>query len=260
MTTPTRNPVAAAPAEQLDLHTLIDTTLRQLDNLITQAAPLVDTHQRGIGFLTVEAAKVMDDNLRAEKRDRINQAKWGIKLTGPVPAPVTVSAVSLIDEAERVCGDWASNLEGRLERAGICFLYSQSFTGIGYDDAQTARLAAVVEVIRTPTTLGNIHRDLEALVVKFKTLIDGSAKAYRLREPCPYCHLHTLVCYPEQHLVVCEQDPKTGRYEPCVCDDSYCHCKTRAHRRHEWTRTNRGKWGLYGLRDALNLANRTTNS
>jgi hypothetical protein len=260
MVTPVDQAVNAWNAEHGDagdLRALLDAALRELDQLLTVADNLVDTRQPGIGFLTADAAKVMDDTVRKERRDRVEQAKHGIKLTGPIPAPVTVSAVSLIEETERICGEWADNIDARLQRAGVCFIHGQVFTSIGIADAQVGRLLDLVHVVDRRPLLARIHSDVEDLLARHRSLIDGREKAYRLRESCPHCGRNTLVCYPESHLVVCEKDPKTGRYEPCVCDDSYCRCKTTGRHRHEWSREYRGRWSIYGLRDSLNLANRT---
>jgi hypothetical protein len=265
MVTPLDQAVDAWNAEHgdhTDLRTLIGSALLELDQLLPLAGGLVDTHQRGIGFLTVEAAKVMNDLVRSERRDRIAQAKDGIKLTGPVPAPGSIAAYSLREEAQRVCDELAQILTTRLNRAGVCLIPTPPIPAnwIGIHDPHVARLADLVAVTRRTSTLRVIHGHVEDITTRVRRLIDGNdTKA--LPEPCPFCHRHTLVAYlaEDQEVIRCERDPKTGQHETCICDDSYCHCKTGGRRRHEWHR-NKGsqKWGWYGLRQDQDLASRTT--
>jgi len=252
--------------DHTDLHTLIDGTLRELDQLLPLAGALIDTRQRGAGFLTVEARRVMDDMVRTDRRDQLENLKAGIKPSGATPAPGSISAYSIREEAQRDVDDLAEWLNHRMRTAGICLVRDQSYASIGYDDQHIGRLADYVHATTNVGLLGEVHRTVEDITTRTRIVIDGrDAKA--LPDPCPFCGRHTLVMYASrpwekrgatgEGVIRCERDPKTFKYETCTCDDSYCHCKTASHQRHEWRNGEKGKWGWYGLRDDINYAHRT---
>lgn len=245
--------------DHTDLQALIAASLHELDELLPLAGALVDTHQHGIGFLTVEARKVMDDMVRAERRDRVEHAKAGIKLTGATPAPGSITAYSVREEAQRDVDQLAEWLNHRMRTAGICLVRDRNCAGIGYADAHIGRLAQYVAETTGTALLREVHTTVEDITTRIRRVVDGrDTKA--LPDPCPFCGHHTLVAYLAEGVIRCERDPHTGEYEPCTCNDSYCHCKTGGRRRHEWHRDKGSqKWGWYGLRQDQNLATRTTN-
>ena len=252
--------------DHTDLRTLISSCLHDLDRLLPLANALVDTRQRGIGFLSVEARMVMDDLVRKERRDQLDNLKAGIKLTGATPAPGSISAYSILEEAQRDLDDLAEWLNHRMRTVGVCLVRDLSHAGFGYEDAHIARLAQYVAETTSVQLLRHAHVTLEDITTRTRNMVDGrDIKAHP--EPCPFCGRRTLVVYltrPWEHagatgegVIRCERDPKTGQYEDCVCNDSYCPCKTAARHRHEWRNGQKGKWGWYGLRDDLNYAKRT---
>lgn len=264
VTDPSLSPATEALLKELqvrsvaheDLQDLIAATLRELDQLLPLAGALVDTHQHGIGFLTVEARKVMDDLVRQERRDHVEHAKAGIKLTGATPAPGSITAYSVREEAQRDVDQLAEWLNHRMRTAGICLVRGQSYAGLGINDPHVARLAEYVAATTALPLLREVHTTVEDITTRTRRVVDGrDTKA--LPEPCPFCRHLTLVAYLAEGLIRCERDPHTGEYEPCICNDSYCHCKTGGRRRHEWHRDKGSqKWGWYGLRQDQNLANR----
>ena len=256
----------ALHGDHTDLRTLISSCLHDLDRLLPLAGALVDTRQRGIGFLSVEARMVMDDLVRKERRDQLDNLKAGIKLTGATPAPGSIAAYSVREEAQRDLDELAEWLNHRMRTAGVCMVSGLSFAGIGYDDPHVARLARYVAETTSISLLRYVHTTLEDITGRTRNVVDGrDIKAHP--EPCPFCGRRTLVVYltrPWEHaaatgegVIRCERDPHTGQYETCVCNDTYCACKTGGRHRHEWRNGQKGKWGWYGLRDDLNYAKRT---
>lgn len=214
---------------------------------------LVDTRQAGLGFLSVEAAKVQDDLIRQERRDRYAHARDRISVTGVTPAPGSISAFSLLAEWTSLLTEIERFLAERLRSAGLCHLALRP-GHVDLDD--TTRYTRVLELLagcRRTRWLERLHSDLVDLHDRITRCVDGT-QIKAMPDPCPWCGHHTLVADLTAGVITCSRDPHTGNLEPCVCSDSYCGCKTPSRDRHTWRRDKKAhkttSW--HGLRRAIN--------
>lgn len=214
---------------------------------------LLDTHQAGIGFLTVEAAKVQDDLLRTERHDRLAHARDGLTVPGHAPAPVSVSPLSLMGEWRDLLLDTHRFLSEHAARAGIvdAFASDDATTDDELADALTTRL--VVLGFKRTSYLNRLHRDLVSLGDRGARCIDGT-QIKAMPDPCPWCGLNTLVADLTNGVITCGTDAATGIRQWCICSDSYCPCHTNHRHRHTWVRDHKPhkttSW--QGLRRAIN--------
>jgi hypothetical protein len=283
-------PAAATPADDTELRVLIAACLAQLAESLPLVRALVDSHQRGIGFLTVEGRKVMDDLIRSERRDQIRittekdptRRQWlspTVRGSGPVPIPGSVAAYAVIDEVTRLAWRIIHDIHRKLDDVTISGtrIFGPTCTACLHrscveirrrrwntDEApplldllQTA--GALIRVVTHIPTLRDIHNELEDVATRAKRIVDGSSLHTHPRA-CPHCNLHTLIIHMDgpatEWLIQCERDPHTGNYEPCTCSDSYCQCKTTGRHRHVWKYTERKHKGTSwdGLTRAQNHA------
>lgn len=242
------NHVAAA-----DLHVLIVAAIAHITTDLATVRQLLTAPQAGIGFLTVEAAKVQGDLIRAERRERHRMTKEGIVPTGEVPAPAAIAAYSLIAETDDLLNDIADRVTTRLARARVSSIHTRP---LGHD-ATTAdradRTALLVGHLTRLPTLRRFHTELEDLHTRITRYIEG-AYLLGMPDPCPWCHRHTLVADLNTGVITCGRDPDTGNHETCLCTDSYCPCHAAGRHRHTWHRDHRAhkttSW--QGLRRAIN--------
>lgn len=231
---------------------------------------LTDTRHRGLGFLTPEARRIMDQQIRAERTDRATTARrlrdrqlhWNLydpapAASGPTRAPGNIRAWSWAVEADQVLTD--------LTRRAIRVLYADGVCTLRRLPAEHT-LRQLIGHVRTLSwdltdlrLLDTMIRQVEWLNQEASRIVDG-AQRVALNGDCPHCGRRTLVVHlsgDDEGVIRCGRDPHTGDLEPCVCDDAYCACKhsPRTHR-HEWHRdkgaTRDGWWHLY------DLLNRTT--
>lgn len=234
-----------------DLRTLVLTEMAGIHDDVRFIHALVVTRQPGLGFLSVEAAKVQDDLIRAERRDRARHAREGVKPSGVVPAPGSVTAFSLLAEWSHLLADVEQSITTRLLRAGVCHVTTHR---AGDDD--NTRFIRVSELIRVTTRrryLERLHTDLVDFHGRVTRCIDGN-QIKAMPDPCPWCHRMTLIANLTTGVIRCERDPHTGDYASCLCSDSYCQCKTTTKFRHEWRRDEKAhkSTSWQGLRSAIN--------
>lgn len=216
---------------------------------------LVDTHQAGLGFLSVEAAKVQDDLIRQERADRVQHARDRVTVTGITPAPGSINAISLLAEWSLLLYDADRFLTERLEAAGVCVITAPRDVD-AYALNDLLRYTRVLELLRgcrRSSWLRRFHADVVDLRTRITRCIDGN-QVKAMPDPCPWCHLPTLVADLTAGVITCSRDPHTGQYQPCICSDSYCACKTPGRSRHTWHRDHKAhkttSW--QGLRRAIN--------
>lgn len=257
--TPNLAAAVIADAAHAATLTLVLTELAAIRDELPALRALVDTRQAGLGFLSVEAAKVQDDLIRQERHDRARHAQDGIKVTGVTPAPGSINAFSLLAEWTGTLVEIERFLVERLAFAGLCHVATRP-TAHDLDD--TARYGRVLELLtgcRRTRWLTRLHADLVDLHERVTRCIDGS-QVKAMPDPCPWCGHHTLVADLTAGVIRCGRDPHTGNYEPCICSDSYCACKTPGQHRHEWRRDEKAhkttSW--QGLRRAINAREAVT--
>lgn len=236
-----------------DLQVLISTALTDLVNVLPKLRELVGGHQRGLGFLTPDAAAVMDDLVRTERRDRLYHAQQGIKVTGESPAPGNLQAWTLLAEIDLTLGHLVRRITTQMSRAGICPYLPHRRTGEPDTGDLIRTLRQLTWYVTRNRLLELTFRDVEDLVARADRVLDGDDKA-RLDAPCPHCERNTLVAYFNDGVIRCDRDPKSGRFEDCVCPDPMCDCKSRPHYRHQWFRDlGTAPNGWWKLADRLNL-------
>jgi hypothetical protein len=239
----------ATPAELLDdEQTAIAEQLTTISNLAPLITALTDSRQRGLGFLTWEGKQIQDAMIRKDREDldqRIRTARATGRLPkdgfivgrGESPSPGNIVAISVEATFHFALHDQVRRLLRGLATQGVC-----SLTRIPEDADVPDLVAALRALIWQSTDMGHlqaVHRDLEHLVEEARRLIDGNDRTL-LGTECPHCDRRTLVVYFADDLIRCDRDPKTGRYEPCTCNDPTCSCKTRPQAfRHEWHRTKK---------------------
>lgn len=220
-------------------------------------AYLIDTREAPtLPFLSVEAAKVQDDLIRSERRDRYRNAIEGVKLSGVTPAPGSVAALSLLAEWEDLLADVERSITTRLLRARVCLIASRP-AGPDTEAARYARVVELVNVLNRDVYLRRVHTDLVDLHARVTRCVEGN-QVKAMPDPCPWCGHHTLVADLNRGVITCDRDRHTGEHEPCVCTDSYCACKTkpRTHR-HTWQRDDKAHKGSSweGLRRSITARN-----
>lgn len=252
------------------LRTVIGSGLAKLEELMPHVEQLILTHQRGIGFMTVEAKAMQDEMLRKERAARFP------KITGPLgtasftrptsviaasgerPAPGNISAYSIRAEVAMRLGEVIHYLTRKLRDAGVCMVDGVPREPTFAQLVET--LLSLSGVLANVRTLEWVSQEIEQLVSKATRLVDGDDKKQHPK-PCPHCGRMTLVIYISQGKIVCEKDPETGQFETCICNDAnspYCPCRRNRAHRHEWSRqpaTKRDRdW--WHLKDAQALAER----
>lgn len=255
------------PTEAAILDDLQSSIAVLIGEFTTTLAPmvinLVDTHQRGLGFITYEGKQLQDQMIRRDREDlakRQRQARYLGRLPkdgfivgrGESPAPGNVAGISAEAEIWATLSDLVRRLVRDQATRGLCTL-----TRIPTEPTIEDLLAGLRSLVwQTPTMqlLETTRRDLEHLRETALALIDGNDRTV-LGADCPHCERRTLVVYFKEDLIRCDRDPKSGRYEPCVCNDPVCGCKTgRGEFRHEWHRAKGTKPnGWWALADRLNL-------
>lgn len=233
--------------------TLVLTELEAIRVQLPTLRSLVDTKQPGLGFLSVEAAKVQDDLLRQERRDRLDHARDGISVTGHTAAPGSINAFSLLAEWTALLVEIERFLAARLEAAGVCVLVAAPARADMDDTTRYMRVVRLLTGCRRDRWLGRLHSDLVDLHGRVTRAIDGN-QVKAMPDPCPWCGHATLVADLTAGVITCGRDPDTGIHEPCVCSDSYCACRTSGRHRHTWHRDHKAhkatSW--QGLRRAIN--------
>lgn len=237
-----------------DLRVLVLAELAAIRDQLRLVRPLVSTRQATLGFLSVEAAKVQDDLIREERRDRAQHARDGIKVSGVTPAPGSINAFSLLAEWEGLLADVERSVTTRLSRAGMCHVVSRPLTAADSEPAKYDRVVELVRVLNRDVYLRRVHADLVDLHARVVRCVDGN-QVKAMPDPCPWCGLQTLVANLTTGVITCDRDPHTGEHVACVCSDSYCPCsKKPVSHRHTWHRDQPAhkttSW--QGLRSAIN--------
>lgn len=239
-------------------------------------AALTDSRQRGLGFLTPEAKRAQDSQLKKERQAHAQRLKAGQPVgPGASPAPGNVSGLSvdadlwvtLSHQVRQVRRHLAARLRHRLDRdqvgiAGPFVLVGEVNTWLGSpapkDSADLARhLRELVWKLDDPDTdlklVTRLERDLEHLHTSVDRLVEGDDRS-RHPSPCPHCGRKSLVIWHREGVIRCDRDPHTHRYQPCRCDAAVCQCRTNpVHHRHQWIRDLGAKPGSWwALVDLLN--------
>lgn len=227
----TRQPVTLGDLDHLDqdaLRALAAADLAWLADLLPLLGRLTDTHQRGLGFLTVTGRAALDQQIRKERAARLPNLQAGIVITGEVPAPGNITAVSLAGEVPLRLLDVRQTMRNHLRRTGTPdpqMLPAQpTVTQIRTDVTRLLRLVHARDVLFT------VARDVADITERVWNFVHGNDRTDHPK-PCPHCGRRSLVVYLTKGLIRCEPDDQ----QPCVCDDSYCNCKVR-HHTHEWHR------------------------
>lgn len=242
---------AAGVAEQssvADLRTLIAAALADLAETMPQVELTIDTRAGRPVFLSVEARKVLDDLARQERRDRVRHAHERIVPTGTTPMPGSPTAVSLAAEYSLLVALIYADLVRRATDAGAVIVGTWPTDRVAPAELHPW-ITHLVGYYTNPRGLRGIHTDLETLATRARQHLEGKGSA-AVPDPCPWCHRDTLVAHFSDGIIRCERDPHTGRYETCLCSDSYCDCKTRRRHRHEWHRDQKShkSTSWHGLR------------
>lgn len=216
-----------------DLQTSVSELLSTISNLTPFVELLVDTRQRGLGFMTYEAKEAQSGLHRKERRAAAQRRKDGYVLgPGESPVPGNVAGLSVYADLHATLHHLARHLINAQARVGIC-----TMTRIPSEPSVDQLVAALRELTWQSASmfaLEGVRRDLEVLRDESLRLIDGNDRTV-LGADCPHCKNRTLVVYFKDELIRCDRDPKTGRYEPCTCAESICECKSRPRDfRHEW--------------------------
>lgn len=229
----------AAAAEQVvklraDIH-------RQLDVVVELAAhleDLADTRQSvGLGFITPEGRELADKQARADRLAA--RTPNSVPPSGPVPAPVTMPAVSASAEILFTLRHHVDRLGRRAIAAGLC-LIPRLPENADIADLAT-RLRTLVDLITSQRRLAELLRELDHLEEISSNVVDGPAKTNH-PDACPWCGRHTLVIHHREP----GRDTPVIRCEGihlCQCTDPWCPCHrpAPAHKRprHEWVNSGR---------------------
>ncbi|WP_426243731.1 hypothetical protein [Nocardioides sp. LHG3406-4] len=241
-----------------DLQALLLADLGAIHELIPVLRHLVDTRQAGLGFLSVEAAKVQDDLIRKERRDRVRHAQDRVTTTGVVPAPGSINAFSLLADWTFLLVDIEQTITRHLLHVGICHIKTRPSSTQPSDTERLHVAEGLARVTTRRPLLERLHRDAADLHERIDRAIEGT-QVKAMPDPCPWCGRHTLVADLTAGVITCGRDPDTGEHETCLCSDSYCACKTSPRRhRHTWHRDQPGhkSTSWHGLRHAINAAPR----
>lgn len=248
---------ASGRADETPADELVDEALRvelaalvtTLDQLAGAVAALVDTRQRGLGFLSPEGKAAQDAATRAERdaiaglRAKAKEVGSGRELGGwtvpdmhgATPSPGNLAGLSVDVEL------WTAvrhQLRRIVQAAGNPFRVGWLLEQLpdGADTRQVlARLrTAIWEADVDDLLLQAAVRDLRQARDTATRLVDGDDRV-RLGASCPHCGRDTLVVTFRDMAVTCDRDPATGRHEACTCPDPLCECKTRPYsHRHRW--------------------------
>lgn len=234
MTDTSTQPRPITDLDATELRVLIDQALTELQALLPLLGDLVDTRQRGLGFITATGRQALDKQVRKEHEARLPNLKAGVVITGDVPAPVNIAAVSLSGEIQTQLAHLTARLRRRMAEVGIC---PATRPPVG-ERPSTRQIIAdartVVRLVGSKKLLLEVARITQALTDQSRNFVHGSDRIEG-GQVCPHCGRRSLVTYLTDGIVRCEKDPQTGREEDCVCRDSYCECKVRNYR-HEWYR------------------------
>lgn len=244
----------------------VDDTLLDLLTVAVLVEGLIDTYQRGLGFLTPAGRQAADAAITAERAARIDTTRRDTGLgwmrgtpaavgTGQINTAGNANAISTSAEISFALQHAARRLRRDLERAGVCAIARPHLEPDLFQLVDYVR--ALVQASHTHDLLTETYRDLRRVVEGATLVVDGNDRT-QLGD-CPHCGLPTLVVYFNTGVIRCDRDPRTGHYAPCVCPDSYCDCKRKpVSHRHEWRRDqNTGPNGWWTLSDRLALT-RTT--
>lgn len=248
--TATEQPV---PVE--DLQAEISKSLTDLAALADLVHQLVDSHQRGLGFLTAEGRKILDAQLLADRKFRRTQPDrfdddgrlvLGLDFlnrdtmvagTGHVATAATISALSVDAEILFTLHHLIRRVTKALERAGLCTLHR--LPAEPPRNQLLAHLRKLCWDAPSRSLLTEVQRDLDQLHEAANLVIDGNDRT-AMDDPCPHCGRKTLVVYFRKGLIRCDRDPRTGHFQVCRCPDSYCDCKQKpVSFRHSWWRAAR---------------------
>lgn len=254
-----------------ELHAEVVESLDQLRAAAGFVLDLLDSRQRGLGFLTPEGRRILDAQLQADRRQRRTQPErladdgslvlgldWlnrdtHVAGTGHIPAPAAVSATAVDAEILFTLHHLIRRVTARLERAGLCTLHrlpAEPTYGQLFD-----HLANLVKSAPSPTLLTEVQRELDHLLESTSLVVDGNDRTHL--GDCPHCGRSTLVVYFRDEIVRCDRDPHTGTYAPCRCEDRYCDCKrSPVSFRHTWYRSVRNSPKPRTAHDWHDLASR----
>lgn len=242
---------AAAAARLADLKADLADQLADIPAVLEDLTSRRYTRPRlGIGYRGAEATVRLDAMLRAERHERYTQPARpaGLKLmnrdqttagTGHIPAPTASLEASDVRHS-LLSALWAAAdlLTGRAWRVGVCpwpRLTGREPTGV-----LLTGLGRLVADCEHPPTLEEISTVLAGLLERADLAIHGPRRL-PVDKPCPYCGRGTLVLELDladiPALIRCEDDQRTGRRFPCVCNDPTCACRRLPLTvRHEWHR------------------------
>ncbi|GAB3988797.1 hypothetical protein [Nocardioides marmoraquaticus] len=234
-------------------------TLRLLAGEATLLHHLVDSRQRGLGFLTMEAKQARaeqhadDVAARAELVDIC--ARLGIDVPnghGATDAPGNVTAMSVDDQVGRRLRSLNAALRKHLRTWPADRRLLAADAGTAATVEQTAVLVALIDQVRP---LARVLEVIEELVLDVDVIVEGTDRSRLPGATCPFCNLDTLVIEWRTWTIRCDKPLGAAQHEACVCDDGYCEC----HRnpvafRHTWLMSagiGRGSWVWLGQRSGV---------
>lgn len=224
------------------------TALGQLEAVHGLVARLVDSHQRGLGFLTPDARAAIGAQYVTDRRYRTTQPDrdvvgldWlnrdaDVIPSGHVRAPGTVSAISVVADIAFTLTELVQKSTWWLERRqATCVVGDMPPEPTA--EQLAARLRTVVVLLTDQRRLDHVLRETRRLVDDANYVVDGDDRT-AMPDPCPHCDRQTLVAYMREDLIRCDRD-RNGRYTFCRCADPLCECRHRPIAyRHEWFRTD----------------------
>lgn len=225
------------------------TALGDLQTLQPLVARLMDTHQRGLGFLTPAARKALDAQVATDRHalrtqpdrdtvglDWLNRDRDVIP-TGHVRTPGNVSALSVEADMYFTSRQLVKRTTRWLYKVdGVCVL--GDLPAEPTVDALVDRLRTLVVLVTHEQPLNQIWREIRRVTNDATFLVDGDDKTL-MADPCPHCGNKTLVVHWPADLIRCDRDQRTGHYQFCRCVDPLCDCRNKPIAyRHEWHRTD----------------------
>lgn len=224
------------------------TELTALAQLAPRVVDLVDTRQRGLGFLTPDAKTAIARQVAADRRAHAQRLKAG-QVVGPgeSPAPGNLNGLSVHAELWATLRHQVRRVVRALANTGVCTTHTLP-TAPDTGDLIGHLTALVTDHDLDADTLLELLDDLVAAHDAADRLLDGNDRT--LVGDCPHCGQRSLVAYFRDDQIRCDRNER--HRQPCICNAPVCDCKRNpSSHEHTWYRTRTGSEGWYGLADRL---------